>query len=78
MTLRSKENTLGAWLFLIGVILAVIIGIGTTSLLSFSKLTMYSPQIYAILVLLGLVVGFSTNVSGKDSQNFMISPEKVS
>lgn len=73
MTLRSQENTMGAWLFLIGVILAVIIGVGTTSFLSFSKLTMYSPQIYAILVILGLVVGFLTNVSGKDSQKFMIS-----
>ena len=73
MTLRAKENTIGAWSFLVGVILAVIIGIGTSSFLSFSKLTIYSSQIYAILVLLGLVVGFSTNISGKESQTFMIS-----
>ena len=71
MVLKSKENTIGAWTFLVGVILAVIIGLSTT-LISIPALTAYSRQIYAILVLLGLAVGF-LNVTGKDSQTFLIA-----
>jgi len=73
MVLRAKENSVGAWSFLIGVILAVIIGISTSSILPFSKLTQYSSFIYGILVLLGLVVGFKINVSEKDSQTFLLT-----
>ncbi|MBT4376444.1 hypothetical protein HOD29_03650 [archaeon] len=73
MVLKSKENSVGAWSFLIGVILAVIIGVSTSSFLSISKITQYSPEIYAILVLLGLIVGFSINVSGKNAQTFLIT-----
>jgi hypothetical protein len=71
MVIRSKENSIGAWAFLIGVILAVIIGISTSSFLSINSITRYSTQIYGILVLLGLLVGFSINVAGKDSQTFL-------
>ena len=73
MVLKAKENSLGARAFLIGVILAVVIGVGTASFLPFEFLAKYSPPIYAILVLIGLVVGFSINVSGKDSQTFLIA-----
>lgn len=71
MVLKSKENTIGAWTFLIGVILAIGIGIFTT-LLPIPALKEYSPQIYAILVLIGLAVGF-LNVTGKDTQTFLIA-----
>ena len=69
--LKSKENTLGAWAFLIGVILAIAIGLSTT-LLPIPMLTIYSKQIYAILVLLGIVVGF-LNVTGRETQTFLIA-----
>ena len=71
MALRSKENTIGAWAFLVGVVLAVIIGLSTT-LVSIPVLTSYSAQIYAILVILGIVVGFM-NVAGRDSQTFLMA-----
>tara|TARA_Y100000310_G_scaffold144990_1_gene144344 strand:+ start:1099 stop:1485 length:387 start_codon:yes stop_codon:yes gene_type:complete len=71
MVLRSKENSIGAWAFLVGVILAVVIGLSTT-LVSIPVLTSYSPQVYAILVLLGIFVGFM-NVAGKDSQTFLLA-----
>ena len=71
MGIRSKENSIGAWAFLIGVILAIIIGLSTT-LISIPVLTTYSAQIYAILVILGLIVGF-LNVTGKDSQTFLLA-----
>ena len=71
MAIRSKENSLGAWAFLIGVILAIVIGIGTT-LIPIPELSRFSAQIYGVLVILGLMVG-ALNVTGKDSQTFMIA-----
>ena len=58
---------------LTGVILAVIIGIGTTFFIPLDKIVQYSSPIYAVLVIIGLVVGMKVNVSGKDSQTFLIS-----
>lgn len=71
MVLKSKENAVGAWAFLIGVVLALIIGIGTV-LIPIPSLTKYSAQIYGILVILGIIIG-SINVSDKDNWTFMIS-----
>ena len=73
MVIKAKENSLGAWAFLVGVVLAVIIGLSTSSFLSIALVTAYSPQIYAILVILGLFVGFSINIRGKDTQAFLIA-----
>lgn len=72
MGIVAKENFIGAWAFLIGVIIAVVVGLLTT-LFSIPALVKYSSAIYAILVLLGLVVGFSINTSRKDSQTFLIT-----
>jgi len=71
MALKSQENTVGAWAFLAGVILAILIGLSTT-LIPIPALVTYSAQIYAILVLLGIFVGFM-HVTGKDSQTFLIA-----
>jgi len=71
MVLKSKDNSVGAWAFLIGVILAIVIGLSTT-LISIPVLSSYSSAIYAILVILGLIVGFA-NVTSKDSQTFLIA-----
>ena len=70
--IKSKENSLGAWAFLVGVILAIIIGITSSTLISIPTLTTYSSSIYAILAILGIVVGFM-NVTSKDSQTFLIA-----
>ena len=73
MVIKSRENAFGAWAFLLGVLLAVIIGISTSSFLSIDSIMAYSTQIYGILVLLGLVVGFTIQVSRQDSQTFLIT-----
>jgi len=70
MVIKSTENSVGAWAFLIGVILAVLIGLSTT-ILSIPVITRLSAQIYGILVLLGLVIGFVNVPPGKDSQTFL-------
>ena len=73
MAIKSKENSIGAWAFLIGVILAVVIGLCSSSLIPIDWITSYSKQIYAILIILGLIVGFTINVTGKDSQTFLFA-----
>jgi Flp pilus assembly CpaE family ATPase len=70
--IKSKENSAGAWAFLIGVVLAVVIGLSTL-LIPISALTKYSSFIYLILVVLGIIIGASINVTGRDSQTFLIT-----
>lgn len=73
MAITSRENSIGAWAFLIGVILAVGIGL-STSIFSIPFFKTYGVQIYGILVLLGLFVGFSIKTGGRqDSQTFLIT-----
>ncbi len=72
MVIKAKENSIGAWAFLIGVILAIIIGL-FTKLIPIPALTKYSGFIYLILVILGIIVGASINASGRDSQTFLIT-----
>lgn len=72
MVIKSKENSIGAWAFLIGVLLAVIIGL-FTKLIPIPALTKYSSFIYLILVILGIIVGASINATGRDSQTFLIT-----
>ena len=68
MVIRSKENLVGAWAFLIGVVLALAVGILSASLGQLNAI------ILALLVILGLVVGFGFyNVSGKDINTFLMA-----
>jgi hypothetical protein len=72
MVIVAKENSIGAWSFLIAVILAIAIGV-FTSLIPIPELKVYSSFIYFILVILGIIVGASINTSGRDSQAFLIT-----
>jgi hypothetical protein len=72
MGMIAKENSIGAWAFLIAVVLAVAIGV-FTSFLPIPELKSYSSFIYLILVILGIVVGASINTSGRDSETFLIT-----
>lgn len=73
MVIKSQENSFGAWAFLVGVVLAVVIGVSASSFLSLSSLPKYSPYIYGVLVIIGLIVGFSIQISGKDSSLFLLA-----
>lgn len=72
MAITSRENSISAWIFLIGVILAVFIGI-ITAILPAPKISQFSSVIYGILVLLGIFVGMKIDVSEKHSHTFLIS-----
>ena len=66
MAIRSKENVLGAWAFLIGIVLALIGGIISALFENFN------PFVLGILLVLGLVIGF-VGVSPNDIGKFMTS-----
>ncbi len=69
--MTARENTVGAWAFLLGIILAVAIGI-SASLFPIPFVEQYSAQMYAILVLIGLFVGY-VNTMSRDPQTFLIA-----
>lgn len=70
--LKSKENNVGAWAFLVGVVLAIIVGIFTT-LIPIPSLKTYSAQVYGLLAVLGLIVGGFIKIEGKESQTFLLA-----
>ena len=63
MPVKYKENLIGAWAFLIGVILAVLVGI-------FGR-NRENPIFLGILALLGLIVGYF--VAEKEVQTFLLA-----
>ena len=63
MVIRSRENLFGAWAFLGGVILALLVGIFAGRSID--------PVIPGILAVIGIVVGFF--VSEKDVQTFLLA-----
>ena len=74
MVIKSRENRLGAWAFLIGVVLAVIIGLTTSKFMPIPMLSVYSSWIYTILIVLGIIVGFANiNAESKDAEVFLIA-----
>jgi len=65
--LKSKAQFIGTWAFLIGVILAVVIGLFS---LQFGATT--NKVILGALVILGIIVGL-LNIGIKDSSNFLLA-----
>ena len=63
MVIKSQENYIGAWAFLIGIILAVIMGIFARGYTN--------PIILTIIGLLGIIVGYF--VAEKDVQTFLFA-----
>jgi len=62
--MKKKNNFVGAWSFLIGIILALVVGL-VSSLNN-------NPVILGVLVVLGLIVGL-LNVTKKEVNAFMMS-----
>lgn|SRR3989344_1991689 len=60
---RKSSNLIGSWAFLVGVVLAIVIGAGLLQINS--TWTM-------ILVIIGLIVGL-LNITGKEVEPFLIS-----
>jgi len=65
--MKAKENLVGAYAFLIGVILALILGLFQT------QLEAAATGINYILAALGVVIGLFINVSERDISKFLIA-----
>jgi hypothetical protein len=63
MVIKSRENLIGAWAFLLGVILAILVGVFAGDKIN--------PVILSILTILGLILGFF--VSNRDVHTFLIA-----
>jgi len=69
--IKSRENTIGAWASLAGVILAVIIGL-SAKMIPIPVLARHSTKMYALLLIIGLIVGYM-NSKTRDPQVFLYS-----
>ncbi|MEK6800762.1 MAG: hypothetical protein AABY05_02415 [Nanoarchaeota archaeon] len=63
MPIKYRENLIGAWAFLMGMVLAVLVGIFAGN--------RTNPLILGIMAVLGLVVGYF--VSEKEVQTFLLA-----
>lgn len=61
----AKVNLLGSWAFLIGIIIAVLVGLG-------QWISIVNPNVVAVLVLLGLIIGLLT-ISAKEVEPFVMA-----
>lgn len=66
MAIKSQENLVGAWAFLIGTVLAILVGI----IASYAGANV-DPVLVSILAVLGFVVGYF--VAEKDVQTFLLA-----
>lgn len=74
--IRSRESLIGAWAFLVGLIIAVLTGV-LSSLPSVSSTTSWTagPILYAVLAFLGLVLGYF--VAETEVRTFLIATVSV-
>jgi hypothetical protein len=63
MPIRARENLIGAWAFVVGIVLAIGVGVVAGEKIN--------PIILGVLSLLGLVVGYF--VAEKDVQTFLLA-----
>ena len=65
---KNSKKLIGAWAFLVGVILAVVMGlVGQTAVMA-----TFAPWAVGILVIAGILIGL-LNVTGKESQKFLLA-----
>ena len=68
-------NNMGKWAFLVGALLAIIVGL-LEGMGSGSVLGSFASYVPALLVLAGLIVGF-VNISAKEVQPFLVAAVAV-
>lgn len=63
MVIKSRENVIGAWFFLVGIVLALIVGLVAGNRIN--------SVVLGVLALLGIVLGFF--VAEKDVRTFLLA-----
>lgn len=67
--MKSRENLLGAWAVLLGVVIAITLGIFQKTVL-----IAYEPWVYVILAVIGIIVGLmSVNADSRESTTFLLA-----
>ena len=67
MVKKSNQNKIGAWAFLIGIVIAVTLGVFSAQVASATKDT-----VLWILIFLGIIIGV-LNITNKESKNFLFA-----
>jgi len=70
MGIKSTENSIGAWAFLAGVVLAIVIALVKS--FSIEAFVQFNQLFYIILVIMGAIIG-SINVRSKDIPTFLLA-----
>ncbi len=70
MGIKSTENSIGAWAFLAGVVLAIVIALVKS--FSIEAFVQFNQLFYIILVIMGAIIG-SINVRPKDIPTFLLA-----
>ena len=70
MVIKSRENSVGAWAFLVGVVLAIIIALIKS--FSIEAFVQFNQLFYVILVIMGVIIG-SVNIRSKDTSTFLFA-----
>jgi hypothetical protein len=68
--IKARENLIGAWAFLAGLIIAIVMGI----ISSVTKITT-DPFLYGVLAALGIIMGYF--VAEKDVRTFLLATVSV-
>ncbi len=70
MVIKAKENSFGAWAFLVGVIIAIMIALIKS--FSITAFVGYNQLFYITLIIVGIIIG-SVNVRTKDINTFLLA-----
>ncbi|MGD9275791.1 MAG: hypothetical protein PVJ67_01315 [Candidatus Pacearchaeota archaeon] len=70
MAIRSKENSLGAWAFLTGVVVAIVLAVVKS--FSIDVFVSFNQLFYVILLLMGIIIGF-VDVRDDDINTFLLA-----
>ena len=70
MVIRSRENSIGAWAFLIGVVIAIVIAlIKSFSITAYAD---FNQVFYIVLITMGVIIG-SINIRSNDIDKFLLA-----
>jgi len=67
MVKKSKQNKIGAWAFLIGIVVAVTLGVFSAQVTAGTKII-----VLWVLIFLGILIGV-LNITNKESKNFLLT-----
>lgn len=71
--MRARENSIGAWAYAIGVVIAIVVGLIVAFQLNVPNYNTISMWAAVILIVLGVLIGYAHDSSSKDSNTFLMA-----